>query len=258
MPLTLQLVPSVCVVDQEGCARNVLSALRRGLPVCTRAPRRKGQLAIVGSGPSVLDRLDTLRSWPGEIWAINGAYRFLKSQGIVPHGFIGMDPVPGLAEYVADPDGQTTYFISSVCDPAVFDALAGQDVWLWHTKRGDLPYPEGTKTVAGGTTAMTRAPFLANLLGWRSVHLFGADSSYADGPYCYKRGTFKEDTQREPISYRVGGCVFQSELAMAKQAAQISAMYHHVFPKGFLTIESGGLVKALIEAPMRDASEFAA
>lgn len=254
--MTLQLVPSICVLDEEGCVRNVKSALQRGLPLLTRSPRRRGKLAIVGSGPSALKYTKTLKKWPGEIWAINGAYEWLKTIGVTAHAFVGMDPVPGLVEYVDNPSEQTSFFISSVCDPGVFDRLQGFDVWMWHTKRGNMPYPEGAQTVAGGTTCLTRAPFLANVLGWRDVTLFGADSSYKRDPYCYGKNKFKEDSDRETIRYRVNGRVFKSELALAKQAAQLSAMYHDVFPKGTLKIMGDGLTKALIDAPEMDVNAF--
>lgn len=250
----MRLVPSICVVDEETCASNVRSALARGLPVCRRSPRRTGRLAIVGSGPSVLDYIEELRTWPGEIWAINGAYDFLRGEGIVPHGFVGMDPVPGLAEYVAKTHKDTTYFISSVCDPAVFDALKDQHVWLWHSKWDAMPYPADQCIVSGGTTCITRAPFLGNLLGWRDMVIFGADSSYTDTPYCYRHGTFKEDTTRPRMKVRVNGQVFETELALTKQAAQLSAMNEILHDQ--LTFRCGGLLQALLSAPMHNLSDF--
>ncbi len=251
----LRLVPSKCIVDMEGCAANVTSALTRGLPVCGHSPRRRGALAIVGSAPSVRDHLDELKAWPGEIWAINGAYEFLKSEGIVPHGFVGLDPVPGLAEYVKGHTPETTFFISSVCDPAVFDALKGAHVWLWHSKMADIPYPPHHRIVGGGTTCMTRAPILANLLGWRDVTIYGADSSYSQGSfYAYQHGTFGEDTKHERVSVVLDGTVFESEWPMIKQVSQLGAM-HGVFA-GQLKFKCGGLMDAFLKSPVRDVTDF--
>src|SRR5690242_12857373 len=116
---------STCVVDEAGRRQNLSKALLRGLPMVDQLPERSEPLAIVASGPSVRDHLDELRDWPGIVWTINGAYAYLLEQGIIPHGFFGMDPLPGLAPYVAKTDPRTLFYICSICDPSVFDNLAG-------------------------------------------------------------------------------------------------------------------------------------
>jgi len=243
-------------VDAEGCRANVTSALACGLPVCTRSPRRKGPLAIVGSAPSVLEHLEELRTWPGEIWAVNGAYDFLLDQGIVAHGFVGMDPVPELAEYVTRINPDTTCFISSVCDPKVFDTLKDQHVWLWHSKWDVMPYPPDAKVISGGTTTITRAPFLANMLGWRDMTMFGADSSFAEGPYCYRHGRYSTDNIAKRLYADVDGVLFETELSMMKQVAQLGAMLD--FFNGQLKFKCGGLLAAFMRSPVRDVREFEA
>jgi len=218
-----------------------------------------GALAIGGSAPSVLEHLDDLRAWPGEIWAINGAYDFLLSQGIVAHGFVGLDPVPGLVDYVRNARPETTFFISSVCDPGVFDALSDQHVWLWHSKMADLDYPPDARIVGGGTTCLTRAPFLANMLGWRDMTIFGADSSYGEaGFYCYRHGMFPEDTNKDRILVNVDGTVFETELQMMKQVSQLSAMKDFLNEQipGQLKFRCGGLLAAFLNSPERPLAEF--
>ena len=168
----------------------------RGLPWATRQPERTGALAIVGSGPSVGRRLEPLRHWSGEIWAINGAYDYLLGHGIVPHGFFCVDPLPGLAEYVANAQRETTFYVAATCHPAVLDALAGFNVVLWFPEQESRIYPEGATEITGGTSAFARAPFMAHALGWRDMTIFGADSSFeSTGQYCYQAGTFAEDSQ---------------------------------------------------------------
>jgi len=249
----LKLVPSECIVGLEGCRANVVSALARNLPACARAPRRKSPLAIVGSAPSVAGYLDELRMWPGEIWAINGAYNYLLSQYIVPDGFVGLDPVPGLADYVRDHRPETTFYISSVCDPAVFDTLSGAHVWLWHSKMVGIEYPANSYIVSGGTTCLTRAPLLANLLGWRDITIYGADSSFAEGPYCYPHGTYAEDTQAKTMVVRCNGEIFRTELALVKQVSQLGAL--SAFLPG-LKFRCGGLLAAFLNSPERPLSDF--
>jgi hypothetical protein len=254
--VTLKLIPSICVVEPEQCRANVVSALARNLPVCNRAPRRSGMLAIVGSAPSVNQHIEELRAWPGEIWAINGAYDYLLERGVVANGFLGMDPVPGLADYVTKAKPETTFFISSVCDPSLFDALKARDVWIWHTKWDEMPYPPDAKVVSGGTTCMTRAPFLANMLGWRSMTIYGADSSFQKGRYAYTHGRYATDSTAAKMIVECDGQLFETELAMLKQVAQLGAVKDVLGSQ--INFRCGGLMEAYLRAPLHDIEEFAA
>lgn len=253
--MILEPIEGRCILDDEACAANVRSALARGLRVCGWAPKRTGRLAIVGSAPSVLDHLDELRSWPGEIWAVNGAYRFLLEKGIVAHAFVGLDPVPGLKEYVETRDARTTFLMSSVCDPSVFDELStAPDVWLWHSKAAAMPYPEGSSVVGGGTTCLTRAPFLAHMMGWRDIVMFGADSSFSERTYCYDHG-FAEDTKQDRFEVQIGDRVFVTELSMLKQVPALGVM-QQMF-NGLLTFKCGGLLDAYLNSPVCEIKDAA-
>jgi hypothetical protein len=193
--------------------------------------------------------------WPGEIWAVNGAYRYLLEQGIKVHAFIGLDPVPGLKEYVEKREGHTSFLMASACDPGVFEELEDEDVWLWHSKQGDFPYPEGTQVVSGGTTCLTRAPFLAHMLGWRNIVVYGADSSFEQSAYCYEQGTFKEDTTNPRFEVEINGQVFVTETNMLKQVSVLGVM-QGMF-NGLLTFRCGGLLKAFLESPMCEIKDAA-
>lgn len=264
-----RMLESSCIVDGAGRADNLKSNLQRGFAICQPTPTREGALAIVASGPSLSEHLSELRSWPGEIWAINGSYDFLLTQGIVPDGFFAVDPLPGLAEYVKNPQPKTTFYIASTCDPSVMDALAGHKVSLWHgASEDDSMYPARSPLVSGGTTAVTRAPFLALMLGWRDITLFGVDSSYApESPYCYEWGTYKEDTRApiHPVMINGEGPFF-SEVGLLKQVSQLNAMLEmynkrpsKINPnadKEILKIRAAGLLDAFLRSPALDESQF--
>lgn len=251
--MILEPIPGHCVVDTEGCRRNVDSALRRGLRVCGWAPKRTGTLAIVGSAPSVKRYVDELKAWPGEIWAVNGAYRFLLDHGIVAHAFVGLDPVPELKEYVERRHERTTFLMSSVCDPSVFDELKDADLWLWHSKQNDFPYPPGEQVVGGGTTCLTRAPFLAHMVGWRDITLYGGDSSFEEGEYCYRTGSFSQDTDRPKFEVEIGGKVFLTEMNLLKQVPVFGVM--ETMFNGVLKFKCGGLLEAYLASPVMQFKE---
>ena len=98
-----KMLDSVCVVDAEGRRSNLASVQARDFPLVKQLPERSGQLAIVASGPSLRDYHHELVEWPGEVWAINGAYDYLLDNNITPQGFFAIDPLPGLAEYLELP-----------------------------------------------------------------------------------------------------------------------------------------------------------
>lgn len=252
-------IETTCVVDENGRKANIASALSRGLPDCKKLPARQGKLAIVGSGPSVKDHLVELREWDGRIWAINGAFDYLRfNTGRVPDGFVALDPLPIMVDFIPTPPPRgVTYFIASACHPDLFDALKGRDVRIWHSNGAcNDALPSGSFAVPGGITCITRAPFLAYLLGWQDITIFGADCSYSEvSTHVYESGTYRGDTTTNAVlTVKVNGKNFLTEAGLLHQAANLGYI-ETMFPAK-LTFKCGGLLKAFLESPMRDYSEF--
>jgi 6-hydroxymethylpterin diphosphokinase MptE-like len=244
---------SQCVVGTDDRVQNMAASLARGLAVCRPQDPHARPLAIVGSGPSLRDHLDEIAA-ASEVWAINGAYDHLVALGIVPSGFFGLDPLPGLADYVRHPSPATTFYPASTCDPSVLDALAGQRVLLWHTHADDLTYPSGSWCIPGGTTAVTRAPYLAHLLGYRDITIFGADSSFEGSRYCYDDGKYGCDSVAPRMRVAINGeGPFETELCLLKQVTQLGVIAE-IF-KGELQFKCGGLLDAYMRAPTMDDSD---
>ena len=241
---------SQCVVSEEDCARNLKIALARGLPLCKEGSGRKDRLAVVAAGPSVPDFLDEIRQ-SDVIWAVNGAYHYLLSEGIVPHGFVGVDPLPGLAAYVKDGHPDTDFHISGLCDDSVFEALKTNKVHLWFPKQDAVPDLQGLPLIQGGTTAVTRAPFLAKYMGFTDVTLYGVDSSFERGRYCYRDGTYADDSQARVVPVVVNGeGPFFTEECLLKQVSQLGVMHHYQTWGVNLKIRCRGLMDAYMRAPM--------
>jgi hypothetical protein len=249
--MTVRELETCCVIDVAGRAANLQSSLARGRPWARKQQAHGGKLAIVGSGPSARQRLETLRQWPGEIWAINGAYNYLCGEAIVPDGFVGVDPLPGLAEYVAHGQPQTKFYIAATCDPAVLDRLNGHSVCLWFPQDEESSYPRGCVDRRWRTGALTRAPFLAYLLGWRDITLFGADSSFEDGRYCYGDGSYAEDSKAEINAVSVGDeGPFLTEINLIKQITQLGVIEQQF--QGMLKFDCDGLIAAYLRSPMHN------
>ena len=246
---------STCVVNLEGRKTNLASVRARGLPVCKQSPERSGSLAIVASGPSVRDHLDELRNWPDDVWAINGAYDYLLGNGIVPAGFFALDPLPGLAEYLQHPNPATTFYLASTCAVEAFDALAGHKVEVFHPADDGMEFP-GEWIIGGGTTALTRVPYLALLHGWRDITVFGADSSYDGREYCYEWGTYALDIAQPKMNISINGeGPFETELGLMKQVSQLWVISNIINKKRpILKFKCRGLLAAFMRAPTLDDS----
>ena len=254
------LLESHCIVNEDGRRANLKANLARGVPVFTQnVPEHDRPLLIVGSGPSVSGMIDVVKAWPGDVWAINGAYDFLLSHGLICEGFFGLDPLPQLADYLRNANEYTTFYIVSMCDPSVLDALEGHKVMLWHAlaeNRED--FPEGHTLIYGGTTAVTRAPYLALAMGYRDINLIGVDSSYdrEQGQYCYEWGMYETDIAEMTIPVSINGeGPFYTEIGLCKQVAQLGTMLTGFNRKReMLKIHAAGLMGAYMRAPVMDDS----
>jgi hypothetical protein len=238
MPINELFAIDACVaVDQR--QKNVDFAFATGFPFVMMRQPRNAPLAIVGSGPSVKDYIEALKIFPGEIWAINGAFNWLRSVGIKPTAFLGMDPDPILVNYLTDPQKDATYYIASQCDPSVFRLLKDHNVWIWHAHDpGTKPKP-GNFPIPGGSTLLTRAPYLGSLLGFSDVHIFGGDSSYIEDGYVYGGKLIGEGD----CVANFDGIEFKTNRQMLAQATEMMNTLEN-FP-GDITVHGSGLMPSM-------------
>lgn len=153
---------------------------------------KDGVCSLVGAGPSLKETLSELT---GDVIAINSAIHYLLDNGVVPKYAMLWDAWQ-IVEKFAVPHPDVTYLVASRCHPDVFKRLEGCKVVVWHAagdhhildlvkEEASEPYPV---MVNGGTAGITRGIYLADALGYKSIHLFGADSSYA-GDATHVRGS---------------------------------------------------------------------
>jgi hypothetical protein len=241
-----------CVASTDERRANMESALARGLPLATKLEPNGRALAIVGGGPSVADDLEELRNFKGDIWAVNGSLDWLASHGIKATGFVLIDPVHDMLARYLQGGHDCEYFIASFCAPETFDALSDKRVTLWHAGSGDVKPPKGQGMVGGGPTVMSRAPMLAFCVGYRDVHLFGADSSYeGDRHHVY------EDAEREnDVRVELDGLVYDTSPVFVHQVAYFQQIHHFFVTRdASFTIHGRGLGPAMMNARMHTMEE---
>jgi hypothetical protein len=220
--LNITAIPCVPV---ETLGRNVAYSRSLGLPKLGEA--RHPFLAIVGGGPSIKDHLDELRVWDGVIWAINGAYAYLREHGILSR-FFTTDPLPGIAAMSEKVDSAV---MATCCDPSAFDAA-----FHAHVEIIDLDdYP------CGPTTAST-APIIAATHGFRQVSFFGCEGNFGDDTHAY--GTPRDVNL---LQVECNGQEFLTSPQMYHQT-QYLADVMRVAPGVFID-RSGGFLSACIADP---------
>ena len=176
---------------------NVQRSVKRSLPWFDFDESSQGSVCLVGGGPSLVDTIDQLKARHqngAKVWAMNGSYDHLQSQGIIPDVMVMLDARPENVRFVQNPQQSTTFYITSQCDDAVFDALEGYKVVLVHANTPgvyELLEHEKARPVhlmGGFTTVGILSLILAKLQGFERIFLFGMDSSYRDGKHhAYKQ-----------------------------------------------------------------------
>ena len=169
----------------ETIVANIKRNTERGLLNAHDLPewREAIPIAIVGGGPSLNGELDLLRRFRN-VMACGSVHDHLVHSGIMPTWTVIVDADPVMAQYVRHPVKSCTYLVASQCDEAVFRALEGFKVVLWHAGDQTLStgiWGEDEKVlIGGGCTVGTRAIMLALAFGYPHQHLFGFDTCVFD------------------------------------------------------------------------------
>lgn len=217
-------------LDEGQAERNMAYAKSLGLPEVPAGRGLAQPLAIVGGGPSINDHVAELKAWPGDIWAVNGAWRWCERHGI-DATFFSVDSAPSLATLA---EGARKAILGTLVDRSVFDLLSDAAVQIF-----DAGFIAGLAT---GPTSVTSAPALALHVGYGAggVTLFGCEGSYRDGAtHAY------HDDAPNPyrIKVRCGGREYLSEAEYHMQCQYLVQFLKgapHIFRE-----QSGGLLRAM-------------
>lgn len=219
MPLHMEGILANSVDD---ISANIEAALLRDyIPFNVLLGSQSGAVAIVGSGPSLKKTWKRLRKFKGDIIACNAACQFLLGKGITPTYMFCFDADPLMLEFIT-PHPDIMYLMGSRCPPKAFDLLEGCQVVCWHAAGDErleellVKHGKHEPMVVGGGAAVTRAMIVAMPIGYTEMHIFGGDSSFADGATHIRKSTTEE--RRMPIwcNHRI----FETAPWMAKQVEE--------------------------------------
>ena len=219
----------------EDIDRNRAYALGLGLPRINDAkPEARPPLALVGGGPSIVQHVNELRAWPGEVWAINGAAQWCREHGIDAALFT-IERQPATDLYRRYTEGVTRAVLATICRPELFDFLLANhaDIRVF-----DLHQHGG---YGCGTSTATAAPIVAFSMGHHPVHLFGCESSWRAEPHAYGG----EPAVDKDMLVACGGTLYRTTPAFAMQAQVLAHLIREL--SGQIVDRSGGLLAAMAE-----------
>lgn len=240
---------------------NVEANCKRALPWFIAFPKAK-EAVVVGGGPSLRKTVYSIREKQRRgalVISVNGSANLLRHHGIQPDAVVLLD---AREENIAFLDGcdtrkATKYYLASQCHPAMFDKLEGCDVTVWHCG-GDAvselmdilkPYDEThpIAIVPGGGTVGLRAINLCWISGFKRVHVYGMDSSYAEGAHHAYCQPLNDGDRR--ITVRMGEKTYEVAPWMVRQAEEFKAAWAHLKSQGVrLFVHGTGLIPDIAKA----------
>lgn len=224
-------------VSHEQLLAQVAHAKSLGFPEVREVPAHGRRLAVVGGGPSIVDRLDEIREF-SDVWAINGACRYLREHGI-ESTLLTLDPCDFLAPRVA---GARKALLATRCHPDVFRAIEGADVTVFDAVN------DTQNGLWASCSSVTVAFHLATLLGYRKTVFFGCEGSFSEASHAYMDEAELQDYR---LAVECGGKQYVTAPDLYMLTVQMAVFFRMAINESF-TERSGGLLRALIDCPEHD------
>jgi hypothetical protein len=217
-------------VSDEDVARNRKNARGLGLPTYRQIQATRPRLAVIGGGPSINRKVDEIKGFDGDIWAINGAWGWCQRHGI-DATFISADPHPIVGQWC---QGAKRALLETHTDPHVFELLHGADVAIFDA--GEAP-----GMIRCGSSTVSCTPHLAVRMGYREVTLYGCESSYQLNAATH---AFQHEQRPDELLVVCDDKEYLTAPDYYMQAVELSRYIREV-PE-FIKEHSGGLLRAMI------------
>jgi len=242
-------------LPHEEWLSNIRTNIKRHLPQVKPFLVQDVEVCLVGGGPSLEETLPELKELVEngcKIITVNGSHDWVVSKGLRPSAHVMIDGREWNSRFVKNPVKGCRYLIASQCHPSVFDALEGQDTWIFHavnykgeTEMLDEYYMGHYHLIVGGSTVMLRAIHLVRMLGFKRMHIFGMDSCYLDDKHHAYDQPENDDYKVIPVV-----CAGKTFQCAAWQAAQAEDFMKFIRANGDnfeLSVKGPGLIAHIIK-----------
>jgi hypothetical protein len=260
MPL---IIPVIVMKNtpQLDIERNIKINSARDLKWLSAVDAHDGMAVLVGGGPSAADYVEDIRVLQeagATVFALNAASLWLNRRGIVPDYQVIVDAKAESVELV-DRSAKAHLFGSQV-HPATMEAVERPVVWHLGTDEVEHLLPEdrvkrgGYALIGGGAAVGNCAVCLAFALGFRTLHMFGYDSSNR-GKETHAYG--QPMNQFIPtVDVEWGGKTYTASVAMKAQAEWFQIIARDLKAMGCtLNVHGDGLLPAMFNTKPEDLTE---
>lgn len=252
---TMASLETVCNTGERTLLQNVRENCELSLPWLDIKPAHDRPCAIIGGGPSLVETIDGIPDMA--MFGLNAAAIWLLNRRDAEErpyrvSQIILDARPEMAEMVDD--RAQFHFFASQCDPSVFK-VPGTSPTIFHPNipgmQSALADRGPVHLIGGGSSVGLQALVIAYVLGYRTIHLVGMDSSYRDGEgHAYPQAL--NDGERL-IAVNIDGSMFECAPWMAQQAEEFQIVAAELANMGCEIIVHGdGLLPAVAHSLAND------
>ncbi len=234
-PITLNFhgEPPVTAEDIQANADRTKADI--SIPHIQKYKSLRGRLAVVGGGASIIKQVKTLKAWPEEVWAVNGAWHWCKANGIKAR-FIAVDPHEVVASWV---QGVDDALLVTRCHPKVFETLKANNAKIEVLNLEERDFATGSSTA-------TTCVYLGALSGYQGITFFGCEGSYDPG----RTHAYMHESR---ASEMMVVCCGKQFLTAPDYLVQTLELAHWAKGTGsYLQEKSGGLLRAMMKNPKYD------
>ena len=250
-------LPGKLNTPTETMLDNIRANVRRQLPQVKMYAESPDTAILALSGPSLKTNLRSLKRLTKTcpLVTVNGSHDWLISQGCVPSAHIMLDARDSNADFVRNPIKSCRYLIASQCSPAVFEALEGYEVHIFHCDLGagedkvltDYYCGKNYHIVMGGSTVGLRALMLLRMLGYKRYEIFGFDSCFMGN----RHHAFPQALNDKDVKAAVIGNSDREFVCapwMLRQAYEFQDLAKHAGHLFQCRIHGNGLIAAMVKA----------
>lgn len=232
----------------ETLLENVKMNAARDIPwIRAQTAEHDGHAVICGSSPSLLANIDTFdgvrwRQGLGQtIFSLNNAASILDDHGIFTDYQVILDARPENLKFMSA--NVDKFLLAAQCHPSLFDT--GRDIlgWVPGMERIDEVLPSGQwQLVGGGVTVGISAMWLAYVMGYRKIHIYGLDSSYSQS-LTHAKPQLENEIEKMAFDVTFNDTIYSTNAAMAKQAEVFPKHVYDLTELGcIITVNGEGLI----------------